>query len=253
MLPPSLPGRAGHRRHGQPAMRAYADHQACRRRGGRADCNGAVRDVRRLTREDYENLLAFRASLRRFQHWSQTQARQAGLTPAQHQLLPAVKGHPGPTVVDLAGYLLLRHHSTVELIDRAEAAGLVERWGDDDDGRRTRVRLTSDGEKRLTRLAPAHLDELENLAPVLDQLVARWNSPGAAPPGRTPGRAAMCRGGAGPGVPPVSRRVPARYAAPAGHARVRSASGPRARPPRRLPARSSVFADGAGTTPGCGA
>ncbi len=29
---------------------------------------------------------------------------------------------------------------------------------------------------RLTRLAPAHLDELQQLAPVLDQLVARWNS-----------------------------------------------------------------------------
>jgi DNA-binding MarR family transcriptional regulator len=150
--------------------------------------------VRQLTREDYENLLAFRASVRRFQHWSQTQARGAGLTPAQHQLLLAIKGHPaahGPTVGDLAGYLLLRPHSTVELVDRAEAAGLVERWDDDDDGRLTRVRLTSDGENRLDRLAPAHLDELENLAPVLDQLVARWNSPGAVPRDRSRGRAPM--------------------------------------------------------------
>ncbi len=146
-------------------------------------CNRTVRDVRQLTREDYENLLAFRVSLRRFQHWSQTQAREAGLTPAQHQLLLAVKGHRGalgPTVGDLAGYLLLRHHSTVELVDRAEAAGLVERWGDDDDGRIIRVRLTADGEQRLTQLAPAHLDELHDLAPVLDQLVARWDSPAEA-------------------------------------------------------------------------
>jgi len=135
--------------------------------------------VRQLTREDYENLLAFRASLRRFQHWSQTQARKVGLTPAQHQLLLAVKGHrggQGPTIGDLAGYLLLRHHSTVELVDRAEASGLVGRWGDDHDGRITRVRLTADGESRLTKLAPAHLDELQNLAPVLDQLVARWKN-----------------------------------------------------------------------------
>jgi DNA-binding MarR family transcriptional regulator len=135
--------------------------------------------VRQLTREDYENLLAFRASLRRFLHWSETKAREAGLTPAQHQLMLAIKGHrgvQGPAVGDLAGYLLLRHHSTVELVNRAEAAGLVERSGDDIDGRVTRVRLTAEGEQRLSQLTPAHLDELENLAPVLDQLVAQWES-----------------------------------------------------------------------------
>jgi DNA-binding MarR family transcriptional regulator len=142
-----------------------------------------VRDVRQLTCEDYENLLAFRASLRRFLHWSETKAREAGLTPAQHQLLLAIKGHrgvQGPAVVDLAGYLLLRHHSTVELVNRAEAAGLVERSGDDIDGRVTRVRLTAEGEQRLSQLTPVHLDELENLAPVLDQLVAQWESRGSA-------------------------------------------------------------------------
>ena len=129
-----------------------------------------------LSRADYENLLSFRTSLRRFLHWSQAQAREVGLTPAQHQLLLAVKGHPGgrgPTVGDLAGHLLLRPHSTVELIDRAEAAGLVERWGDDGDGRITRVRLTAGGEQRLDRLAAAHLDELQRLAPVLEHLTAR--------------------------------------------------------------------------------
>jgi DNA-binding MarR family transcriptional regulator len=129
-----------------------------------------------LTREDYENLLTFRTSLRRFLHWSQAQAHEVGLTPAQHQLLLAVKGHPGapgPTVGDLAGYLLLRPHSTVELIDRAEAAGLVERWRDEGDGRITRIRLTADGEQRLARLAAAHLDELQRLAPVLEHLTAQ--------------------------------------------------------------------------------
>jgi len=135
--------------------------------------------ARELTSEDYENLLAFRTSLRRFLHWSQTQARGVGMTPAHHQLLLAVKGHQGrkgPAIGDLAGYLLLRHHSTVELVGRAEAAGLVERWSDNDDGRIARVRLTAEGERRLARLASANLDELQQLAPVLDQLVARWNS-----------------------------------------------------------------------------
>lgn len=134
-----------------------------------------VTEDRPLTSADYENLLAFRSSLRKFLNWSESQARAAGLTPAQHQLLLAVKGHPGdqpPTVGDLAGYLMLRHHSAVELIDRAEAAGLVQRGRDGGDGRVIRIHLTPDGEKRLSQLSAAHLNELRRLAPVLDHLVA---------------------------------------------------------------------------------
>jgi DNA-binding MarR family transcriptional regulator len=134
-----------------------------------------VTDVEQLSSEDYENLLAFRTGLRRFLRWSEGRAREVGLTAAQYQLLLAIKGHPGgeaPTVGKLAEYLLLRPHSTVELIDRAEAAGLVERWGDAEDGRITRVKLTADGADRLDQLASAHLDELRRLAPVLDQLTA---------------------------------------------------------------------------------
>lgn len=123
---------------------------------------------------DYESLLAFRTGLRRFLHWSEEQAREAGLTPAQHQLLLAVKGHPGnqPTVSDLADYLMLRHHSTVELIDRAVAGGLVERWRDPGDARVIRIRLTAAAEVRLAQLSAAHLAELRRLAPVLAHLVA---------------------------------------------------------------------------------
>jgi DNA-binding MarR family transcriptional regulator len=130
--------------------------------------------VPQQTHEDFEHLLAFRSSLRRFERWSEDQARQAGLTHVQHQLLVSVKGHPGPeppTVRDLAGYLLLRHHSTVELVDRAEAAGLVQRAPDPSDGRLVRVRLTDRGERILDELTPAHLIELHSLAAILDELV----------------------------------------------------------------------------------
>ncbi len=68
-------------------------------------------------------------------------------------------------------YLLLRHHSTVELVDRAEAAGIVRRVPDASDGRLVRVRLTPRGERILTELTPAHLVELHALAAVLDELV----------------------------------------------------------------------------------
>jgi DNA-binding MarR family transcriptional regulator len=125
-----------------------------------------------LSQHDYENLLAFRTSLRKFLSWSENRAREAGLTPAQYQLLVAVKGHGSPPAIgDLAGYMQLRHHSTVELIDRAENAGLVRRSGDNEDGRVIRIVLTELGEDKLRSLAPAHLAELRHLAPVLDELV----------------------------------------------------------------------------------
>jgi len=130
----------------------------------------------RLTQRDFERLLEFRVALRRFQRWSEDQAQAAGVTHVQHQLLVAIKGHAGdmpPTVGDLAGYLLLRPHSTVELVDRAEAADLVERAPDSDDGRVVRVRLTREGERILQQLTSAHLDRLHELAVVLDELVTR--------------------------------------------------------------------------------
>lgn len=133
--------------------------------------------VPELSSRDFENLLAFRNGLRRFLRWSESRAREVGMTPAQHQLLVAVKGHAGeerPTISELAGYLMLRHHSVVELVDRAVAAGLVTRQPDARDGRVTRIGLTDEGEDRLSRLSAAHLDELRNLAPVLDHLVADW-------------------------------------------------------------------------------
>lgn len=124
----------------------------------------------RMTEKDYARLLGFRTELRRFLHWSEEQARASGLTPAQHQLILAVKGHAdpaGPTIGDVAGYLTLRHHSAVELVDRAEKAGLVERHRDDADHRVIRLSLTADGEERIQRLSRLHLDELRQLAPLL--------------------------------------------------------------------------------------
>jgi DNA-binding MarR family transcriptional regulator len=137
----------------------------------------------RLTQQDFERLLEFRVTLRRFQRWSEDQAQAEGLTHVQHQLLVAIKGHRGdlpPSVGDLAGYLLLRPHSTVELVDRAAVAGLVERTPDGDDGRVVRVRLTREGDRVLQKLTRAHLDRLHELAIVLDDLVTRHG----AGPGR---------------------------------------------------------------------
>jgi DNA-binding MarR family transcriptional regulator len=89
-------------------------------------------------------------------------------------LLVAVKGHPGPeppAIRDLAEYLLLQSHSTVGLIDRAEAAGFVRRQQDDKDGRVVRVILTDKGEALVENLTTAHLAELYKLAESLNHLL----------------------------------------------------------------------------------
>ena len=106
--------------------------------------------------------------------WSEDQAAAAGLTPAQHQLLVAIKGHPGPeppAIRDLADYLLLQSHSTVGLVDRAEAAGVVRRQQDHRDARVVRVHLTEKGERLVENLTTAHLTELYNLATALNHLL----------------------------------------------------------------------------------
>ena len=124
---------------------------------------------------DYRTLLHFRTGLRRFLSWSAEQAREAGLTPKHHQLLLAIRGHDherGPTISDVAGYLFLRHHSAVELVDRAEAAGLVRRVRDPDDPRSVRLTLTDLGAERLAKLAQLHRDELARVAP---ELTALWD------------------------------------------------------------------------------
>jgi DNA-binding MarR family transcriptional regulator len=127
------------------------------------------------TDQDFQHSLRFRVTLRRFLRWSEELAAEAGLTPAQHQLLVAIKGHPGPlppAIREIADYLLLQSHSAVGLVDRAEAAGVVRRRPDPDDGRVVRVHLTEKGDHLVTSLTRAHLAELHKLAGALNELLS---------------------------------------------------------------------------------
>jgi DNA-binding MarR family transcriptional regulator len=115
----------------------------------------------------YERLLMLRTNIRRFDRWSAEQAQSAGLTPMQHQLLLAIRGHPdrrGPTIGEVADYLLLKHHSAGELVHRADTAGLVRRVRDSADGRVVRIQLTGAGTARLESLTAMHLEELGRLS-----------------------------------------------------------------------------------------
>ena len=122
--------------------------------------------TRTPTERDYQHLLRFRTELRRFLRWSEEQAEAEGLTPAQHQLLLAVRGSSDPqgaTIKEVADALFLRHHTATELVDRAEAAGLLRRARDDEDHRVVRLHITRAGAAKLTRLSRQHLDELQRL------------------------------------------------------------------------------------------
>jgi DNA-binding MarR family transcriptional regulator len=116
--------------------------------------------------EEYRQLFDFRGRLLRFQRASDARIRRAGLTPSQYLLLLAARASDselGPTIGDVAEFLILKHHSVVELVDRASAAGLIRRSADPDDRRVVRLRLTSAGRDRLERVASENFRELGRL------------------------------------------------------------------------------------------
>jgi len=123
-----------------------------------------------LTKSDFEALARFRFGIRRYLRFSEETVRELGLTPQHYQLLLALKGFPDrewATVGELAERLQLRHHSVVELVNRVQHQGLVERASHPEDARAVRVLLTAEGEEILSRLGPLHRDELRRLRSVL--------------------------------------------------------------------------------------
>src|SRR5215475_12702398 len=122
---------------------------------------GAMARQARLTLKDYQALAGIRRGMRQFLEFSAGAALTAGLTPAQHQALLAIKGMPEPvTVGTLADWLGIRHHSAVGLVDRLVKGKLVARISDPDDRRRIRLKLTLRAEAKLAALSQVHRVEL---------------------------------------------------------------------------------------------
>jgi DNA-binding MarR family transcriptional regulator len=129
-----------------------------------------------ISKQEYETLAAFRYALRRFMRFSERAAQSAGITPQQHQALLAIKGFPDReyvSVSELAEWLQLRHHSTVELVNRLEAQALVARAHATDDRRMVNLSLTSHGEEMLAGLSAAHRAELRQIGPALHALLTQ--------------------------------------------------------------------------------
>lgn len=130
-------------------------------------------DTNPISDRDYTRLLTLRTRLRRFEHWSAQQAAAQGLTAAQHQLLLAIRGHPGttpPTVGQIADYLMIAHNAAVGLADRTEKLGLLQRTRDEGDHRVVRLTLTELGAERIAGLSEAHLEELKSMDTLIDAL-----------------------------------------------------------------------------------
>ncbi|MGN6694744.1 MAG: MarR family winged helix-turn-helix transcriptional regulator [Aquihabitans sp.] len=130
--------------------------------------------TRPLSDRDYQSLASFRRELRRFLAFSEGEAKAAGLTPAHHQLLLAIRGHVGdpPSISDIAETLQIKLHSATELVARAEAKDLVTReHTDPDDARRAVLRLTPDGAAKLADLSAVHREEIRRFRAQLDTIL----------------------------------------------------------------------------------
>jgi DNA-binding MarR family transcriptional regulator len=139
----------------------------------------AAREARDISHPQYRVLAEFRFQIRKFLRFSEDIARQSGLEPQQHQLLLALKGLPEgvrPNITALSGRLCLRHHTTVELVNRLAERGAVVRHHSEADRREVLVEITEQGEELLRRLSDSHWEELKKegpaLAAALDELLA---------------------------------------------------------------------------------
>lgn len=99
-----------------------------------------------LSPGDCTRLLEFRTAPRRFETGASNRPQRAGLTPAQHQLLLALEGHPGgrgPTIGEVAAYLPLRASPQRRRArQRRGRDRLVTRRVDSHDGRVVWIALT---------------------------------------------------------------------------------------------------------------
>jgi DNA-binding MarR family transcriptional regulator len=151
----------------------------------------------RITDAEYLALSQLRYLIRRFLREGDTTARQAGLEPQQYLLLLAIRGlGPGQeaSIRTIAERLALRHHSTVELIDRMEAHGFVKRTRGREDRRQVLVSLQPRGEKLLERVVAQRIVELRSHGHALVEAIGKLlETRPEKVPKRKPGKAAKNR------------------------------------------------------------
>jgi DNA-binding MarR family transcriptional regulator len=127
--------------------------------------------------DEFIRVAEFRSALRRFLGQSERVARTSGLTPQRYLLLLMIKGAPNgnerSTVTELSDRLQLAQSTVTELVARAADAGLVSREPSSDDGRVALLRLTDEGERRLTKAFTSLASERQQLLASLVNLQSR--------------------------------------------------------------------------------
>ncbi len=95
--------------------------------------------------DELQRAADFRSALRRFLARTEQATSSAGLTSQRYDLLLMVKSarSGASTVTDLTRRLHLGQTAVTELVNRAEAAGLVERTPSSHDRRVSLIRLTA--------------------------------------------------------------------------------------------------------------
>jgi DNA-binding MarR family transcriptional regulator len=104
--------------------------------------------------QDFQHAAEPRAALRHFLRSSEQVARKHRLTPQRYTLLLMIKGaldgSQRSTVTELSRRLQLAQSTVTELVRRAENVGLIAREPSATDGRVAYLRITPEGERRLT-------------------------------------------------------------------------------------------------------
>ena len=128
-----------------------------------------------VTLADYRALAEFRFQIRRYLAFGEQAIKSAGLQSRQYQLLLALKGLPEgmePTITNIANRLGIRHHSTVELINRLEKRGFVKRQRSDVHRSFVFILITKEGETVLQKLVASRKADLQVAGPILAKALA---------------------------------------------------------------------------------
>lgn len=136
----------------------------------------------RVSKNEIETLAQFRYALRQFLRFSERAAREAGISPQQHQLLLTIKGMRNrnwANVAEIAERLQVSHHAAVALVTRAQNLRLVKRVQGKEDRRTVQVSLTPKGEDLIDRLSELHHEELGQLSQILLKQLQGITPPGA--------------------------------------------------------------------------
>jgi DNA-binding MarR family transcriptional regulator len=131
----------------------------------------------KLSPDDYHSMASFRHLVRKFLRFSKEAVKTtANLNSEQYEALLAIKAFTSSdalTIADLSERLQVKHHSTVNIVDRLVARKLVRRKTSSHDRRARHLELTAAGNNLVERLAAMHRKEIRRRSPEMIAVLER--------------------------------------------------------------------------------